>query len=186
MNKVQKQKLWSELSRVLAAAPRGFKTNEYLKSEKPKLHAVLVDKYGSAGIESLTRYLAPQLVKACGTCGGETKWSGTLKAFASYCSLKCSNSSPEVKVRKAEANMKKFGVPHAAQSAKAKAKTRKTCLAKYGVEHPGLLESSRIKRKATYFERTGYETPFENPEAQGKARKTLVKRYGVARRQRKN
>lgn len=179
MNKQAKQKLWRELSKVSAAATKQFKPRNYLEANHPKVAKAIIKRFGSSGIESITRYLAPDLVVECGTCGGPTKWSGTLRAFAPYCSLKCSNNSPEVKARKIEANLKEFGTPHAAQSDKAQAKARKTNRAKYGVDHALQSPSVQAKVRATNIARTGHATPFQNPASMTKARETMIERYGV-------
>lgn len=50
MNKAKKQKLWCSISKVLATAPKGLKTNRYLKTEYPKVYARLMATYGSASL----------------------------------------------------------------------------------------------------------------------------------------
>jgi len=78
-------------------------------------------------------------------CSNAPKFVGLAVGFSEYCSSKCSNGSSEVKDKKVETSIKKYGVSNPYQAKEVIAKIRETNFKRYGVENP--MHSTEIKAK---------------------------------------
>lgn len=115
----------------------------------------------------------------CLRCGNSTNFVSTMYGYHDYCSLKCSNNSEIVKLKKQKTSLKHFGVEHPNQSQQIRDKIKITLLKRYGVANP--LQSEKIKQKSieTNLKRYGVKFSSQNPETRNKYRMTCIKKYGV-------
>ncbi len=133
-------------------------------------------------------------MQTCPVCGKESLYG--------HCSLKCSNSDPNVQKRKSQTVFSHFGVLNAGQSDIVKEKSKQTCLERYGteytfqaesvkekiketsiqrygVDHPMKFESVKERQKSVIRERFGVDYPMQSKEVQEKSRQTCLEKYGA-------
>lgn len=109
-----------------------------------------------------------------------------------YCSYKCSASSKEgkeqrlksanseeVKKKRKETMLQRYGVDNAFRSDEFKEKARNTMLQKYGVEYSSQSKELRDKSKETLMSRYGTDHQMRAKEVKDKVKKTNLERYGV-------
>ncbi len=89
-------------------------------------------------------------------CGKETNFYRLKTGYLKYCSNKCVQNSKEVKEKKIQ-----------------------TCLERYGVKSTNQLESTKDKSKQTMLERYGVEHALQSKELQKKKTQTMLKNHGV-------
>ena len=118
--------------------------------------------------------------KTCAVCGKRIKLE-TLVGFpdAKYCSSKCRANSKDVKEKKKQTNLEKYGVEHPAQSKDIREKQKQTCLKKYGVENPFQSKWVQEKLKETNCKKYGVENPSQSNDIKEKKRQTFLEKYGV-------
>lgn len=85
----------------------------------------------------------------------------------------------EVKKKRLQTCMEKYGGPAPASSAKVREKIKQTNLKKYGGSTPFSSKLIREKIKKTNLERYGVESPLQNKDIYNKVRQTNLKKYGV-------
>jgi very-short-patch-repair endonuclease len=78
-------------------------------------------------------------------CSNVPKFIGLSSGFSEYCSYKCANSSDEVKRKKIESSIKRYGVENPYQAKEIIEKIKKTNLERHGVENP--MQSQKIKEE---------------------------------------
>jgi len=110
----------------------------------------------------------------CKICNKTVKYSVTKDRYLKYCSAICSNACPEVRNKKIQTNIEKYGVDNPQKNKEIKEKSKKTCLKKYGVENPLLLLKNNLTK--TYEEKFGKERKKQIIE---KRKKTCLQKYGV-------
>jgi hypothetical protein len=112
--------------------------------------------------------------------------------YNNYCSLKCISSDPDVKKRKEEKSMSKYGTKTPAESKVIKDKIIKTNNDKYGSNSPMCLSEIREKSKKTLLKNYGVDNPSKSVEIKRKRiesfklsnyietyKKTSLEKYGV-------
>lgn len=118
----------------------------------------------------------------CPICGKPVKINFkhfNLGVFTQFCSDRCKNLSPDLKEKRKQTCMKKYGVENALQSEKIKQKSKKTCMEKYGVEYSTQSNTVKQKRKQTCLDKYGVEYAFQADEVKQKIQNTIYKHYGV-------
>ena len=105
----------------------------------------------------------------CLNCDKFTTFNSLKNGYANYCSLKCSNSSVEVKMKKEQSYLLKFGVINPLQSPKIYKKVKNTCLERYGVENPSQSELIKEKVKHSNISKFGVNYPMINADIKNKS-----------------
>lgn len=108
------------------------------------MNEIVADRF----VEKLWYYLNGEKNQACcknSECKNRPAFIGLIVGYLDYCSSKCSNGSLEIKLKKVENNIKKYGVSNPYQSETIKQKIRDTNLKKYGAKNP--MQSDEIKKK---------------------------------------
>ena len=153
---------------------RIFKTNY------PDFYKYLIETYPSDISFSEKLYWYYHDIKdypICPICGNRVNFKKLSKGYFQFCSLKCSNNSPEVQKRKTKTAIEKYGSVENAYK-KRQEKTKETIIEKYGsVENA--YKKRQEKTKETNLERYGVEHTFQVEEFKNKTRKTLIEKYGV-------
>jgi very-short-patch-repair endonuclease len=78
-------------------------------------------------------------------CTNRTSFIGLSVGHLNYCSSKCSNASEDIKNKKIESNIKKYGVANPYQSDNIKQKIKNTNIERHGADNP--MRSDKIKKK---------------------------------------
>lgn len=101
------------------------------------------------------------------------------KGFKTYCSVQCLGKDEEIKKRKKQTYIEKYGVDNPNKSEIIKEKKKKTNIEKYGVDTP--LKSVKIqeKIKKTNIEKYGTKNPFQSEEIKNKIKRNFLKKHGV-------
>lgn len=113
----------------------------------------------------------------CPICGKDVPFLDFNRGYQKYCSLKCSNLSPEVQEKKKQTSLKNYGVEHASQSNTIKEKSKQTCIERYG-GIGNASESTKSKQHKTMEEKYGSKYALQNNELKEKAINTSIQRYG--------
>ena len=116
-------------------------------------------------------------IPKCPICGKEVTFQDSNHGYRKYCSNKCAGADKEVKAKRKQTCLEKYGVEFAAQLEQTLDAYKKTCLERYGVEH----FSNREKYKATMMERYGYgdEYPIKMKSINAKRKNTCLQKYGT-------
>lgn len=104
-------------------------------------------RHNMSSKEFYDKYLKKPGDGVCPVDGNETKFLGIVNGYKKHCCNKCAQLDPEVKARKAQTCIEKFGAENAFASEYGKQKIKETCLERYGVESS--LQLDRV-RQATY------------------------------------
>lgn len=95
----------------------------------------------------------------CNICNEkELRFINSEKGYSKYCSTKCLSNSSEIKQKRIDTNIKKYGVKNPAQSNEIKQKIKNTFIENYGVDNPNKIKEIRNKIKETNQERYGFNT----------------------------
>lgn len=89
------------------------------------------------------------------------------------------NKSDEVKEKRIQTNIKKYGVPYTSQSDIIRKKTEKTNLSKYGFKHPMQSKHMQNKVEKSNMEKYGVKTTLQLDSVKEKIKETNLQRYGV-------
>lgn len=119
---------------------REFKSYKGLGSHVSKTHKLSSKEY-------YDRYFKKENEGLCPECGKETKFDNVNKCYRKYCSLKCSSNSKEIKEKKKETNLEKYGVEHPSQNEEVKEKMKQTMIDRYGVENYLQTEEHKLKMR---------------------------------------
>jgi endogenous inhibitor of DNA gyrase (YacG/DUF329 family) len=80
-----------------------------IKHNYPKLWR-LISPNELTPSEALYKFMYPDLVPACKTCGGPTTLRTVKKGYRPFCSSKCVNTHPEIKKKREETTFSNYGV----------------------------------------------------------------------------
>jgi hypothetical protein len=124
----------------------------YVKKHFPELHLSIINHIKLYRIrtnsfsESMYYFFndIKETVK-CELCNEPTRYIGLIEGFSKYCSYKCSNSSEDVKNKKKETIVKKYGVENPFQSESIKNKIENTLKSRYGETNPMRVKSIKNK-----------------------------------------
>lgn len=127
----------------------------------------------------------------CPVCGKETTLLG-LSGYRTYCSTKCLSNAKEIKQKRIQTNIDRYGVicnlnlEEVKEKAKVnshteeiKEKTKQTCLERYGVEYPNQAKIVRDKNKQTCINKYDVEYVLQVPKIREKIKQTNIENYGV-------
>ena len=174
---------------------KGRITNLILSLKRNKLLLDELKHYPSHWVftRKLYHYLTNHSINyICPNCQNtELNFKGVKHGYSQFCSSKCSNSSKEIKNKREETCLKKYGHKHASQSKEFRNKVKDTCLNKYGVDNPmktpggqTALKDSLTKKygvdnysKTDEFKDKLYETRLKNGTIIPKEEKTLYALY---------
>lgn len=115
----------------------------------------------------------------CKVCKRKTRFRNIREGYSRYCSNQCSNKDNEVKDKKKQTFLIRYGVNTPMQSEIVKEKYKQTCLDRYGVENPNQFDEFKNKKKQTYLQKYDVENPFQNKDIQERYKMTILKKYGV-------
>lgn len=113
-------------------------------------------------------------VPVCPICGNKIAYECGKK----WCSAKCACNSDEVKKKRIQTNIEKYGVANPMQCEEIRLKGEQTCLEKYGVRNA--FQSEEIKKKIveTHLSTIGVEWPMQSKEILEKSKETCLEKYG--------
>lgn len=154
----------------------------YIEKHHPDFFKYIMDTYANYSYIKFTELLYciyNNIIDhpKCPICNKNVPFLDFNRGYQKYCSLKCSNKSPEVQERKKQSNVEKFGVEHAAQSDMVKKKIIETTTEKYG-GMGNASKSIKSKQYNTMKIRYGSEHALQNEEFKTKAINTTTERYG--------
>jgi hypothetical protein len=93
----------------------------------------------------------------CTNCKiNKTKYSGLVIGYSQYCSSKCSNSAPEVHVKKIDSYMKKYGVDNPSKSEEVIKKIGQSFINRFG-GNPAGVDYIKEKARKTNLEKYGVD-----------------------------
>jgi len=100
------------------------------------------------------------------------KYKTNLDGYREYCSIKCANNSEEIKLKRKQTCLERYGVESSNQSEQMKRKSKQTCLERYGVEYA--IQNTTIKQKQVQSikDNGGYDNIVK------KTKETKLERYG--------
>jgi very-short-patch-repair endonuclease len=142
-----------------------------LNAHITKLHKINSKDY-------FVKYILNGVAPVC-YCGKELKFININKGFQTYCSLKCSASSPEVRENYKKTCLIRFGEETPARNKEIQEKKKETCKKKYGEEYAFQSEEVKEKIRETNNERYGADCSFQNAEVREKYRINMQNKYGV-------
>lgn len=113
-------------------------------------------------------------IPVCPVCGKKVAYEYGKK----WCSLKCACKSNEVKSKRIQTNIEKYGVANPMQCEEIRLKGEQTCLEKYGVRNA--FQSEEIKKKIvdTHLKTLGVEWPMQSKDILEKSKATCQEKYG--------
>lgn len=154
----------------------------FIKKHYPEFYEYLLDTYKNYNYTKFTEliYCYQNDIKEhplCPICGKELPFLDFNRGYQKYCSLKCSNLSPEVQEKKKQTSLKNYGVEHAAQAKEIKDKMINTCIERHG-GIGNASESTKRKQFQTMKEKYGSEHALQNESLKEKAIKTVTENYG--------
>lgn len=112
-------------------------------------------------------------------CGNEVNFHKFGKGYKIYCSTSCMYKDENMKNKKKEAYIKKYGVDNPLKSQEIQDKRRDLYIEKYGVEHHSQLPDVIEKKKQTNLKKYGTTTNLLHEDTIEKSKKTKLERYGV-------
>jgi hypothetical protein len=111
-------------------------------------------------------------------CGKEKTFIGLEKGYKKYCSSKCSSGQKEVKDKRKNTVLKKYGVDSPAKEKSILDKMKRTNTIKYGCNFPLQNEKIKNKMRETNINRYGNMFSTSNPLVLQKIKKTNLEKYG--------
>jgi len=118
------------------------------------------------------------LLGLCKVCGKRSMFINIKRGYASFCSTKCANNSPSVKLKKEQTCVDHLGVKYPAQSSGVREKFKQTCLERYGYENPSQVSNVRTKIKQTCIDRFGVSSILQSSIVRDQVRQTCISRFG--------
>ncbi len=121
--------------------------------------------------------------KTCIFCEEEYEVSYQKRKKQKYCSKKCSNADPSVKLKIKKSQKKtyneKYGCDHPMKTDGVKSKFKKSILEKYGVDHYAKTDEYKEKVKTTCIKRYGVDSYSKTESCKEKTKITNIEKYGV-------
>lgn len=118
-------------------------------------------------------------IPKCKMCSNPVKWDSTVKiqfqTYRTYCSRKCEHADPEVRNRKNNTEIQKYGKgkPEIVK------KVQQTNNKKYGANYFIQTQQGKQKQKNTVLQKYGVENVSQIPKIIDKREKTNIKKFGV-------
>lgn len=111
----------------------------------------------------------------CKICSKFTKFLGINRGYNIYCSDKCSSNDPELKERREQTNLERYGYKHNWSSPELRKNGQyKTNLEKYGTKYPQKLEKIKQKVKNTCINKYGVDNYAKTEECWDKIKNTCL------------
>jgi hypothetical protein len=123
-------------------------------------------------------HLTKITIPNCPVCGKELSFNQIIENRR-FCSRKCSASSKELKEKRKQTNLKRYGTESIFQSDNFKEKTKRTCEEKYGVEYASQAKTIKEKKKETCLEKYGVEYSLQSNTVREKIKQTCLEKYGT-------
>lgn len=105
----------------------------------------------------------------CKNCGKDEHYRNLnvspRQMYRPFCSLRCSSSSEETKLKTKKRCQEKFGVDWPMQAEALKKKSVETCLKNYGVVNPSCVEEIKLQKIKTTTKNFGDENKFNHKKA---------------------
>jgi hypothetical protein len=103
-------------------------------------------------------------------------WSDGYKKF---CSNKCSSNNRDLKNKKKNTLLERYGVDHYSKTKEYVDKVKSTSISRYGVDNFAKTDEFVQKSKKTFMDRYGVDSYTKTPEYLEKSKSTCLSRYGV-------
>jgi len=129
--------------------------------------------------EYYDKYLKNNGEGLCSICKNETNFISINRGYRKFCSSECLSKSDDIKNKRKNTMLERYGVENAAQSKFLMDKQRRTCLKNYGYENPSKSEEIKNKKRITCLENYGVENPLQSDKVKEKTKKTMLNKYGV-------
>ena len=160
-----------------STASKAYKSNPEIKSIIDRL-LLDVPEYQTP-IRAIYCIVKGIELKRCHVCGKLLNYQKSVVNEQEYCSYKCNSNSEEVKNKKEQTCLRKYGVRNFASLDCVKEKRRKTLLNKYGVDSTFKSDSIRDKIKNTMLDRYGVENASQAEFVKEKKKNSAIEKYGV-------
>ena len=154
----------------------------YIKKNYPEFYEYLLKTYPD--LKSIAEQIYwwkhdIETMPLCPSCGTPLKFYSFKNGYATYCSLKCSNSNSSKQEKTKATCLEKYGVENPKMNKKVQEKAKATCLEKYGVENP--FASDKIKQKIYDYNLQRYGVKYTgcSDEVKEKIKISLQNKYGV-------
>jgi len=112
-------------------------------------------------------------------CNGELKFSDMKNGFRKFCSKKCMANSTDIKSKRKNTNLEKWGVDNPSKSEVIRNKVIETNKSKFGKEWATQSDSIKDKMKETFIKNFGVDNPSKIKEIREKAENTMLEKFGV-------
>ena len=158
---------------------RGKTTKKYIEKNLPQLYEFFINNYPEdLSFDECVYWYKHNILEyvRCPICGNRVKFINSTKGYYKYCSSKCVNNSPEVKSKKLQTSIDKYGSIEESYLSRQQ-KTKETLISKYGSIEKSYQDRLE-KTKQTNLERYGYESNMGTPEFIKKTKETLISKYG--------
>ena len=159
---------------------RGKTTKKYIEKNLPQLYEFLINNYPEdLSFDECVYWYKHNILEyvRCPICGNRVKFINSTKGYSKYCSSKCVNNSPEVKSKKLQTSIDKYGSIEESYLSRQQ-KTKETLISKYGSIEKSYQDRLE-KTKQTNLERYGVECSFNNKDCRERAKSTMIDKYGV-------
>lgn len=147
----------------------------YIKKNFPEFYEWLVKTYPGDLKTTARLYLwerGMDSAPTCPICGKPSPFLDYTRGFQRHCSLKCSNNSIEVKARKVNTSIRKWGTISPSKSDQIKQKIINTTIARHG-GMGNASSSTKQKQQSTMKDRYGSEHALCNDEIKSKMKSTM-------------
>ena len=112
-------------------------------------------------------------------CGNTLMFKSPKQGYREFCSKRCMYDSKDIKEKRRESNIKKYGVDNPSKSKEIRDKIERTNIEKYGVKYP-LQNGKMVEKNKEYFlEKYGVDNPSNIESVKEKRRMTMMDRYGA-------
>lgn len=113
----------------------------------------------------------------CPICGKPTKFRNFTYGYNKYCSSQCVQNSKEVKEKREQTWLEKYGVNNPSKSKEIHNKTRQTCINKYnGIGYAS--KELNEKSQTTMLQKYNVKYGLQNKESKEKLKQTKLDKYG--------
>lgn len=157
-------------------------TSRYISTHYPEFYEYLMHNYPEDLIwtEKLFWYYHNiQQYPSCPVCGSKVKFVNFKTGYRKFCSKKCVNNSDNVKLKREETNIKKYGVSNPMHMESSKLKLKQTSLERYGVDNASKSDDVKEKIKNTNLQKYGVSYYTQTQECKERIKATCLERYGV-------
>jgi hypothetical protein len=124
------------------------------------------------------KYLNIDNLGKCKICNKQLQFKNLTIGYSLYCSGSCISKDSDIKNKKKQNNLNKYGVTCTLHNKDISEKVKKTNLEKYGVEYSLKSKDIRDKIKQTNLSKYGCENPLSNELVKEKIKQTNMERYG--------